>query len=278
MQSRIHLLSQFVPLVVLLVNSFSNPVQAASHSSPAGKGGPQAIYGETAIGDSATMTRLVDQRVQALIPASEQMVDSAIDVLSKGMKGMSQQEKEVLLNLYDPSATGDVDEAFLQSVLVNYKRIRQALNKEIRVVYESDNALCQGQRLYFTDLLKLHVCPYFFRESDDTRKARTLIHEYAHIALRVKDRPYYRPTSKAYAQLTPRGPWAAQLPIIGPVVREIVASDTLYHPDAYAHFALAMSGQADVLDNYLDKDEVVTIVPSNSSATDYQITDSWLRP
>ncbi len=278
MQSQIHLLSQLVPLVVLLANSFLNPAQAASHSSPADQGGSHAVYGEAAIGYGEYMATLAEQQVQALIPASEQMVDSAIDVLSKGMKGMSPQEKEVLLNLYDPAATGDVDEAFLQTVLVNYERIEQALKKGIRVVYERDHASCQGQRLYFTDLLKLHVCPYFFSESNDTRKARTLIHEYAHIALRVKDRPYYRPTSKAYAQLTPRGPWAAQLPIVGPIAREIVASDTLYHPDAYAHFALAMSGQAGVLDNYLDEAEVVTIVPSNDNNTDYQITDSWLRP
>jgi hypothetical protein len=68
----------------------------------------------------------------------------------------------------------------------------------------------------------------------------------------VKDRPYYRPTSKFYAELTPRGSWTSQLPIVGPVIREIVASDTLYHPDAYAHFALVASGQASAREMFLN--------------------------
>ena len=97
-----------------------------------------------------------------------------------------------------------------------------------------------------------------------------MIHEFGHIALLSKDRPYYRPTSKLYAELTPRGSWASQLPGIGPVIREVVASDTLYHPDAYAHFALEMylnHGIQDISEGYdgqLQEDE-----------TDIQAIDSW---
>jgi hypothetical protein len=60
-------------------------------------------------------------------------------------------------------------------------------------------------------------------------------------------------------------------------VREIVASDTLYHPDTYAHFAVAMSGQPGALDPYLDQEATVTIAPDNSKIADYQIMDSWQR-
>jgi hypothetical protein len=51
--------------------------------------------------------------------------------------------------------------------------------------------------------------------------------------------------------MTPRGSWTSQLPIVGPVIREIVANDTLYHPDAYAHFALVASGQASAREMFL---------------------------
>jgi hypothetical protein len=63
-----------------------------------------------------------------------------------------------------------------------------------------------------------------------------------HKALLVSDRAYYRPTSKQYAKLTPNGSWAAQLPLVGRVLREVLRGDTLYHPDAYAHYALLNAG------------------------------------
>ena len=114
------------------------------------------------------------------------------------------------------------------------------------MVYAPDNDNCDGQRLYFTDLSRLIVCPYFFQEDNELRKAHTLIHEIAHIALIVADRPYYRPTSKKYAALTPNGSWTTELPLVGPVLREILRGDTLYHPDAYAHFALINAGYTNI--------------------------------
>ena len=95
-------------------------------------------------------------------------------------------------------------------------------------------------RLYYTDLVRVHVCPYFATETREERMARQWVHELTHIALLVVDRSYYQPTSIAYAALTPRGSWTAQLPLIGPILREIAHSDTLYHPDAYARFAAAL--------------------------------------
>jgi hypothetical protein len=191
-------------------------------------------------------------QVRAITPLSMQMVNEAMAVLSEGWFGMGPAEQEVFLTIFDPALTGEIDEQFVWTVVSNYQRIRQSLENEIEVKYEPDDDRCEGRRLYYTDIISLHVCPYFLTETNDTRKARTLIHEFAHIALKVTDRPYYRPTSKSYAELTPRGSWASQLPIVGPVIREIVASDTLHHPDAYAHFALVTSGQASAREMFLN--------------------------
>lgn len=221
----------------------------------------------------------VSQQVRRITPLSMQMVDQATAVLAKGWSGMSPAEQEAFLNLFDPANSGEIDQAFVQSVSGNYQKIRSALEKEIKVAYEVDDDRCEGKRLYYTDIINLHVCPYFLTETNGTRKARTLIHEYAHIALLVKDRPYYRPTSKMYAELTPRGTWAADLPVIGPIIREIVAADTLYHPDAYAHFAVAVSGQPGALELYLDRGVDYSGKAygghPREDGTNINVTDSW---
>ncbi len=236
---------------------------------------PVVLAGSAELAEQEAATN----QLQALLPQSLKMVNSAMAVISQGLVGMSEHEKEAFLNLYDPSATGEIDEEFMQVVLANYETIRDALDKGIKVSYEGDHPFCSGRQLYFTDLVSVHVCPYFFVEPDETRKARTLIHEYAHIALHVNDRPYYRPTSKAFAELTPRGPWTAQLPLIGPIVRELVARDTLYHPDTYAHFALAVSGHPGAMEKYLDPVPAMTVVQSDNAAPeDGSELDSWLRP
>lgn len=194
------------------------------------------------------------REVQALIPMSIELVDQAIAVLSKGWPAMNPAERQVFLLLYDPSNTGGVDERFVELVLENYRRIRTNLNQPIPIEYETDSSTCVGERIFYTDIVKLHVCPYFLTVGNDRLNARTLIHEYAHIALLVADRPYYDPASADYAALTPYGSRANQLPLVGPLFREITRADTLYHPDAYAHFTVAVSGQPGAIELYLDGD------------------------
>lgn len=100
--------------------------------------------------------------------------------------------------------------------------------------------MCEGMRLYYTDFIKIHVCPYLnITETSVNRMARVFVHELTHMALLVADRTYYDPKSYSsrYAELTPRGHWTAQIPLIGLIFREIARSDTLYHPDGYSHFA-----------------------------------------
>jgi hypothetical protein len=193
-------------------------------------------------GTTAAQSRMADSAVEELTPLSLQFVDGAIAVLSRGWSGMNEAERETFLQIYDPAGTGEVDEQYVAEVLGNYRQIRSTLADGLPVAYAGHSDTCEGQRLYYTDLARLYVCPHFFEEENNLRKARTLIHEMAHKALLVSDRAYYRPTSKQYAKLTPKGSWTAQLPLVGRVLREVLRGDTLYHPDAYAHYALLNAG------------------------------------
>lgn len=177
------------------------------------------------------------QRLHEIMPAGVEMVDSAVAVLEQGWFGLGPAERKLFERYFDPAGTGDLDEDFVSTVLDNYRAVRQRLDGRLAVEFESESGQCDLQRLYYTDLVRVHVCPYFASETRSKRLARQLVHEVVHIALLVVDRPYYYPTSSAYAELTPRGPRSAQLPVVGPLLRELVHSDTLYHPDAYAWFA-----------------------------------------
>ena len=68
----------------------------------------------------------------------------------------------------------------------------------------------------------------------------------------------YNPATEEYSTLTLRGSWTAQLPLIGPIFRELARGDTLYHPDAYAHFAVAVSGQPGIIELYLGPDPALS--------------------
>jgi hypothetical protein len=141
-------------------------------------------------------------------------------------------------------------------------------SKVTRVEFEAESENCDLMRLYYTDLVKIHVCPYFATETRDERMARQWVHELTHIALLVVDRPYYQPVSTAYAALTPRGSWTAQIPLVGPILREIVHNDTLYHPDAYARFAAAPVAEPQAESSPSPQP---TIVPSGEGVVDMAI-------
>lgn len=204
------------------------------------------VVDEARAEESAEMASRAVGEVEALTPLSLSFIDGAMATLSQGWAGMNQVERDMFLQIYDPAGTGEVNEQFVAEVLENYRKIRSSLDSDKQVFFAAQSDTCEGQRLYYTDLLQLFVCPYFFEEKNELRKARTLIHEMTHIALLVSDRAYYRPTSKQYAELTPNGSWAGQLPLVGRVLREVLKSDTLYHPDAYAHFALLNAGYSNI--------------------------------
>jgi hypothetical protein len=171
------------------------------------------------------------------------MIDNAVTVLDQGWSGMAPSEREQFSRIFDPANTGQIDDRYVETVRNNYLKIRQRLDENLAIEYSENSDLCTGQRLYYTDFLKLYVCPYFTEEHRAERKVRTLIHETAHMALLVVDRPYYDPNSYSsrYNALTPKGSWVTEIPVIGHLIREINHNDTLYHPDTYAWLAAEIS-------------------------------------
>jgi len=187
-----------------------------------------------------TEEALVLAKVQAQVSHGQALVTNAILVLSKGLEGMSEQELALFLTYYDPADTGQIDEAFVQDVLANYRKIEARLNEEITFIYVPNSNNCPLMTLYFTDFYRIYVCPYMVTEERTERIARSMVHEVAHMSLLVFDRAYFYANSSAYKQLTPRGEECTRLPLVGHLLREYLRGDTLYHPDAYAHFALAL--------------------------------------
>jgi len=176
-------------------------------------------------------------QVRTLIPIGIQKVEKAISVLSRGWAGMSPAQQFEFNRFFDPGNTGDVDEGFVRDVLSNYRKIRSEFRDDLVAECETSSRLCQRGSLYYTYWRNIHVCPYFTTETDSMRKARDFVHELAHNAMLAVDRPYYSPGSAEYQALTPRGPSTAQIPVLGPIIRAIRRTDTLYHPDAYSWFA-----------------------------------------
>ncbi len=177
------------------------------------------------------------RKIRSITPMSVQMVDNAIEVLAKGWAGMSDTERQHFLQFFDPADTGTIDDDFVSAVLENYRIIQREFCNDLVFEIETSSPMCIEIRRFYTYGMKIHTCPYVLEETDRRFLAQELVHEVTHLALNVFDRPYYSPHSKEYASLTPEGPWAAQLPVVGPILREILRSDTLYHPDAYAFFA-----------------------------------------
>lgn len=182
--------------------------------------------------------KVIDE-ANTYIPTSLDMVDSAVEVLSKGLSGMTPDELEQFERIFDPSDSGTIDQEYVDDVIENYRKIRSRLEGSLSFEYTEESEMCDGTRLYYTDFITIKICPYFNTESDSVRKTRVLVHEVAHIALLAKDRPYYHPKSysSSYNSLTPRGSWITQVPVVGMIFREISLGDTLYHPDAYAWYA-----------------------------------------
>ena len=182
------------------------------------------------------------RKAQAALPTSLQMVDDAITLLSKGLAGMTQEERELFQGFFDPGNTGDIDENYVLQVLDNYRRLREVLNKELTIKYEPESRDCRLMALFHTNYFEVHVCSYILEETNAGRIARDLVHEAAHIAWLANDREYYYSQDyQPYQKLTPRGHPAAQIPVVGRIIREIVLDDTLFNPDTYCTFAARLT-------------------------------------
>ena len=119
------------------------------------------------------------------------MVDNAIQTLSQGWNGMSEDEREKFVRFYDPGNTGELDDKFVQSVQGNFERIGSRLQSGLDIKFTATSEMCQGMRLFYTDFLRVYVCPFMETETREARVARDLVHEVAHMALLSVDRAYY---------------------------------------------------------------------------------------
>ncbi|MCZ6772818.1 MAG: hypothetical protein O7G83_12705, partial [Proteobacteria bacterium] len=167
-------------------------------------------------------------------------VTHAIAVLGTGWSSMSPAQQGVFNKYYDPSASGDIDKQFVRDVRSNFQLILNELRADLVIQCETqcDTPNQYGWIRYQWGWIirpNVHICPHFFTMTQRSRVAG-IIHEIAHSALMAEDRPYFHQSSE-YNQMTPRGPGATQIPVIGALVRVIARSDTLYAPDAYAFFA-----------------------------------------
>jgi hypothetical protein len=206
------------------------------------------VYTETTtLSVSGPATSTDTETLAVVTPIAVEMVDNAINTLSDGLAGMDENERMLFQRYFDPGNTGDVDERFAEEVFDNYLKIRGRFDSPIQVEVKAESRMCIGRRLYYTDMFKVYVCPAFRGDESQTRRARDLIHEVTHIALKTLDRPYYAPNSRDYSELTPWGSPLTQLPVVGPVISQVLRNDTAYHPDAYAWFASSVKPlQADM--------------------------------
>ena len=201
------------------------------------------------------------------VAQGSQMIDNAIQVQSQGWNGMSEDEREKFIRFFDPGNTGELDDKFVQSVQGKFERIGSRLQSNLDIKFTTNSEMCQGMRLFYTDFLRVYVCPFMETETRDARVARDLVHEVAHMALLSVDRAYYYENFKPYQELTPRGHWATRLPFVGHLLREIAQADTEFHPDAYSHFAAALLEPEGSAGNLI----IETVEPNR----DLNVRDGW---
>ena len=203
----------------------------------------QPVLQDVAFEDCNTAS--IRSQVRALIPRGIARVERAIRIISQGWNNMSAAEQQTFSTFLDPANTGEIDESFVQDVLNNFRAIRREFDNDLVVECESDGGMCVQQRLYYTYWSNIHVCSRAFRqETSTTRKERDFVHELAHNGMMAVDRPYYDHDTSTFearfGNLSPRGNWSTQIPIIGALMRVILRTDTEYHPDAYSWFAFTI--------------------------------------
>jgi hypothetical protein len=193
--------------------------------------------------------------IRRLLPTAIAKTEKAIQVLSLGWSRMSAQQRTVFNKYFDPANTGEVDAQFVSDVLANFRAIRREFDDDLTFECMPAGGMCTGGRLYYTHWGNIFVCPYFKTETDDTRRARDIVHELAHNAMYAVDRTYFgsghgHAHGPGHTGLSPRGSWPLQIPVLGYGYRLIggiahliggpdtgMLTDTLYHPDAYSMFA-----------------------------------------
>ncbi len=172
--------------------------------------------------------------VRKAMPQVGQYLTRATQVVGKGLKGMSATELGTFNTYFDPGGSG-YDQRFVDDVLSNFRSLRRDYDAGLTFECEAATGMCASGNNTdaYTYFSNIHLCPYFFTAG--IQRPRTILHEMTHNALWAVDRNYA--WESEFKNLTPRGNWANQIPVFGPLIRLIARDDTLNNPDSYAYFA-----------------------------------------
>lgn len=180
-----------------------------------------------------TVAQLGDVRQR--MPLVGQKINRALSVLGSGLDGMSTTERATFEQYFDPGGNGGIDQGFVDDVVSNFRSLRSAFDAGLTFECEGPGGLCAVSGRYaYTYFADLHLCSHFFTMSHDDQ-SWGILHELTHNALWAVDRAYGH--EPGFTDLSPRGSWANQIPVFGPLIRLIARDDTLYNPDSYALFA-----------------------------------------
>lgn len=180
-----------------------------------------------------TVTQL--DTLRRRMPLVGQKINRALGVLGGGLAGMSTTERTTFDQYFDPGGNGGIDQGFVDDVVSNFRTLRSAFDAGLTFECEGPGGLCAVSGRYaYTYFADLHICPHFFTMSASDQ-SWGILHELTHNALWAVDRAYGH--EPGFMDLTPRGSWANQIPVFGPLIRLIARDDTLYNPDSYALFA-----------------------------------------
>lgn len=172
--------------------------------------------------------------LRSAMPLVDQKLTRAMQILGQGWAGMSVPEKNAFSAYFDPSGSG-VDQRFVNDVLGNFRSLRADFDAGLTFECEDGSGGCSvGGRYGYTYFGDIHICPHFYTMTASDQ-SQGILHEMTHNALWAVDRHYG--WEAEFNQLTPRGSWANQIPVFGPLIRLIARDDTLYNPDSYAYFA-----------------------------------------
>ena len=65
---------------------------------------------------------------------------------------------ELLNNIADPGSTNEIDQEFIDQMLVNFIIIQDRLENDLVIEYSAESEMCTGMRLYYTDFFRIYVC------------------------------------------------------------------------------------------------------------------------
>ncbi len=178
-----------------------------------------------------------------VLQGAEGRLEDALAVLSRGWRAMSVDQKLTFMRFFDPGGTLNLaDEALIDGVVLqvrdNFSRTLREMVRGITIECDSERPMCKGNRLYFTYLSNIHVCPTAYQtQVNQQRLQRDFLHEIMHNTMLVADQAYWNEQKGIFY-----GPYSFSSP---DEEREIKPGgrfrrDSLLNPDSYSWFAFSI--------------------------------------